>query len=173
MGPQVHTPPGVSPYAATVPAMSHYTPSAQMPAQPFAPSAQMPVPTQAGIQPYTPSAQMPAQPYTPSSQIPFAPSAQTAVPTQAGMPPYSSLPAQPTPQGMPAYAPATHSVHPYNAMQPYYPPTARVDLAPQQRAPRSFDMGQQAAREATIRRFVWLIVLIVAGIAGIIIATQL
>ena len=83
----------------------------------------------------------------------------------------------PTALGVQPYAPS-HTQPPFHqpAPAPYgsmYPALARVDTAPQQRGTRSFDMGRQAAREATIRRLVWLIVLVVAGIVGIILATQL
>lgn len=40
-------------------------------------------------------------------------------------------------------------------------------------APTSFDMGRIAAREAMIRRAIWVVVLIVAVGVGAILATQL
>jgi len=77
------------------------------------------------------------------------------------MSPYSPQPPQPqTPYGMQPYT-------------PYPQAQQRNDLAPPPRSTRSFDMGQQAAREAMIRRLVWIMVFILAGTLGIILATQL
>jgi hypothetical protein len=42
-----------------------------------------------------------------------------------------------------------------------------------QAPPTNFDMGRMAAREATVRRLIWIIVLVVATAGGIVLATQL
>jgi serine/threonine-protein kinase len=230
---QVQTPPGVSPYAATVPARSAYSPS-----QPYAAvSAQ----TQAGIQPYgapvpqqtpqpaqygmpapppQPQYGMPAPPPQPQYGMPApasqpqygmpapAPQPQYGMPPptpqpQYGLPPQQPQPVQyglppqqppqpaqygtlpptppsvqyglpPQPSPYPAYPGTTHGMQPYNAMQPHSQPPSAVhtDVLPQYRN-HKFDMSRQAARDATMRRIVWLVVILVAGVAGLVIAMQL
>jgi hypothetical protein len=109
-----------------------------------------------GTQPYTPGAPYQAGPATPFASVPQLPT------TPFGPP---QLPSQQLPST------------PFNTSMQYpaqpYPQQPRVDLAPQQRATHGYDMGRQAAREALIRKLVWFIVLIVAGVGGIILATQL
>ena len=44
---------------------------------------------------------------------------------------------------------------------------------PQAPPAKNFDMGRMAAREAMIRRVIWILVLVVATAGGIVLATQL
>ena len=72
------------------------------------------------------------------------------MPTPAGIAPYAS--------SMPPHVPTPAGLSPY-------------PLAPQPAA--KFDMGRMTAREATIRRLIWIVAIIVALGLGAILATQL
>jgi hypothetical protein len=76
------------------------------------------------------------------------------------MPPQPGLAPQPLPPGVP--------------MQPqafYQTPPGGTRLPPPR--PAGFDVSKLASRDAAIRRMVWIIVLVVAGIVGIVLATKL
>jgi hypothetical protein len=82
----------------------------------------------------------------------------------------------PTPSGVSPYAPTVPAMQhhaPFVTPPGMTVPSPQYPLAANQRSPRSFDMGRMAAREATIRRLVWIIVLVVACGLGIVLATQL
>jgi hypothetical protein len=57
--------------------------------------------------------------------------------------------------------------------QPAIPRTDVVQPLPPGPGMPGFDMSQIAARDAAVRRFVWIIVLAVAAVIGIAVATQL
>jgi hypothetical protein len=88
--------------------------------------------------------------------------------TPHGMPPYPPQPGQMTPHGMPAYQQQPVMTPPGMNL-----PVVQHPFGAPQRSTRSFDMGRMAAREATIRKVVWIIVLVVGTAVGIILATQL
>ena len=94
----------------------------------------------------------------------FAPNMPPHVPTPAGIAPYTPNmpPHVPTPAGI---APYTPDVPTPGGLSPY-------PLAPQH-APNGFDMGRMTAREATIRRLIWIVVIVVGLGIGAILATQL
>ena len=55
-----------------------------------------------------------------------------------------------------------------------YPSAQAYPQYPSQHPPAAgFDMGRIAAREATIRRLVWIVVLVLAIAAGVVLAVQL
>jgi hypothetical protein len=111
---------------------------------------------------------------------------QTQPPTQLGMQPYHQAPhaMQPgqiaTPHGMqsPGQFATPQPMQPY-PQQPFMTPGGMTSPLVQhpfgapQPGTRSFDMGRMAAREATIRKLVWIIVLVVGTIVGIILAMRL
>ncbi|HEX5062460.1 MAG TPA: protein kinase [Kofleriaceae bacterium] len=138
-----------------------------------------------------------SQPRPPSNPPPLAqPPASSVPPPLSPMPPrQSAVMPTPYPQAPGAiptpypqqYAPPTPVPGPYMQQQygtqqpgyPQYQQSAPNDwLAPvgaqvPQRTTKSFDMGKMAAREAAIRKLIWIIVAVVAIGGGVVLATQL
>ncbi|HEY5944899.1 MAG TPA: protein kinase [Kofleriaceae bacterium] len=143
----------------------------------FPPQPQAPVPSRTMTPQQPPRVFPPQQPavprtFTPQQQAPalprtFTPQQAAALPPNAPAPPVSthgSLPRQlATP--LPQLAAAPFSQQP---VQPY--PTSPGAYG---QPPRGFDMGKIAARDALLRRWIWIAAFILAAIVGIILATQL
>ncbi len=123
---------------------SHRTPPPVDPRQ--SPSGQMPP----HDRPRTPSGQMAPFPTTPGYSYPAG---QTPAPGA-----FPQIPATPIPHPIPTTPGMFEAQAPFGGARP---PTA------------AYDMGKIAARDAAIRRLVWIIVLAVAASVGFIIATQL
>jgi hypothetical protein len=88
-------------------------------------------------------------------------------------PPYQGMQSPAHMQPQPYQPPAAHGYPAQPFAMPPGPPVVQHPFGVPQRSTRSFDMARMAAREATIRKLVWIIVLVVGTGVGIIIATQL
>jgi len=145
--------------------------------------------------PPTPYAQSPSYPHTPAQVSPY-PQPPVGAPAMAGPAPRMFPPTPlagpspygqqgnfpPTPMAGQPYAPqpiddgrGSRPVLDLNAFpqQPRLPPTQHPGGYPQQPGGGAFDMGQLQARDAAMRRWIWIAVLVVGAIVGIVLAAQL
>jgi len=166
------------PSAPTKP--SHLVPHPMLP-QAQSPHGQPPAmqppygPSPHGQPPHAPSMQGPYGP-SPHGQPPHAPPAYGH---SASMPPPHGPPPQayPPPAGFLPQAPPSLQGFPQLPMAPTAPPYPMMQpgASPSQpnRAPTGYDMSGMAARDAMIRRVVWIAVLVLAALAGFVLATRL
>ncbi len=176
--------PSASPFKTTLP-------GAQMPPNPTARPSQAQFSPMAPLpgQPPTPYAKSPSYPHPPapvSSYLSpeFPPPASTFPPPPGGQAPRfsSSLIAgqnfPPTPMVDQPYAPqpiddgrGSRPILDLNAFPQHRMP--QRGSYPQQSQGDAFDMGQLQARDAAMRRWIWIAVLIVGAVVGIVLAAQL
>jgi hypothetical protein len=171
--------PSASPFKTTLP-------GAQMPPNPNARASQP------QFFPPTPYPQQPQNfPPTPPPVVGYAPQnfPPTPPPVAGYAPPGFPPPQPPAANYPPAPFPASAS---YAPPQPIddgrgsrpildlnaFPPQPRMAPTPSPagyppQAPGGYDMGQIQARDAAVRRWVWIAVLVIAAIAGIVLASQL
>ena len=116
----------------------------------------------------------PAMPRTLSPQQVVPPSMpRTMTPQHVGPP---AVPRTMTPHDMPPIVAAPFSVTAPGAAPPIsgYPSAQAYPQYPSQHPPAAgFDMGRMAAREATIRRVIWIAVLVLAIVTGVVLAVRL
>jgi serine/threonine protein kinase len=173
--PSLPTPPGISPFAQTELAMPHYGQGAAQPSYSATPAySEQPSYSEPSYSQPSYSQSYPPSPYQ-QQQPAWNPQASSPA-QQPYAQPYQQPPQYPSPHDMqPGHIPSPHGM-PY-AQQPFRPggapPVVQHPFGAPQRSTRSFDMGKIAAREATIRKLVWIIVLVVGTVVGIILATQL
>jgi serine/threonine-protein kinase len=123
--------------------------------------------------PRPPSSQPPPAYPSPIPQpSPYPP--QPAPPYSSPVPQPSSY-SQPPPQRpeVPLPAPGTLGAAPPLAPTPWGPQGAGSPSSQIQRGAQGFDMARIAAREALIRRLIWIAAIVVAVAVGVILATQL
>lgn len=104
---------------------------------------------------------------------------QMAVPTMPSQPGGPVPPLAAAPFSSPSYPGAPYaSPGSQGASQPGmspYPPSPYPSSYPVQSSPQAghgFDMGKMAAREATIRRLIWIVVLVLAVAVGVVLAAR-
>ncbi len=157
---------------------------------PFAPAAAVPAveepPPFRTFPGMAAAGQRPSQPAAPAPALPVFPPAprERASPVSWGPPPMPpGMPPQ-MPPAMPSAVPSAQApgYAPFARPTPFGPPGAAMPPArpltpvpgqPTHVPTRPFDMASHAARDAAMRRMIWIVVLIVGALGGAILAAQI
>ncbi len=168
------------------------TPQAPVPPRTLTPQNVAPPPRPLPRTSDTPIPQLVAAPFSAAPKAPTSGAIPpAAIPTPPGVSPYAStapamqpyVPGQPHPLGaspphgegatLLGLPPAPRNSPPFGAPFARAPGMFDMPQYPQAPPAKNFDMGRMAAREAMIRRVIWILVLVVATAGGIVLATQL
>jgi hypothetical protein len=114
----------------------------------------------------------------PSGQLPPG-HMPTPMPLAKNPPPPLGPNPPPLAPGVLPYMPGIPSPSTHGGQQPGYPPatfdsfSTPFPVPPQPYSTKSFDMAKLAARDAMIRRVIWIVAFVLAAGVGILLATQL